>query len=75
MTPKYTHAPRRLPTSGPLGEYNDCLATVKAQIHIMTRNNANVQWLNEVQRMLNRARQNAMDIYPANPDLAYYDDE
>lgn len=75
MTSKFTHAPRRLPINGPLGEYNDCLAIVSDQIRIMKKNNANLEWLNEVQRLINLARQNAMDSNPYNENQEYYDQD
>lgn len=75
MTAKFTHAPRPLPQNGPLGEYNDCLTKVKEQIRIMASNNANLQFLNEMQRMINSARQNALESNPYNENREYYDGE
>lgn len=57
--PPFYHSPRPLPRHGDLGIYNDCLATVKEQIHRMQGNAAVLEWLNEVQRCLNRARREA----------------
>jgi hypothetical protein len=74
MSRNYTKAPSPLPTTGPLGEYNDCLARVKEQIRIMANNHATLQWLNEVQRLINTARQNALETDHLDTGREYYDD-
>ena len=76
MTTTFTHVPGPLPQYGPLGVYNDCLAKVKEQIRIMASNNANLQWLNEMQHLINSARQKALDSnYYNEENREYYDGE
>jgi hypothetical protein len=53
--------------------YDTCLVVVKEQIEVMLRENplAAMQWLNEVQRLLNRAR-DEIATQPVNQDRDIY---
>lgn len=53
--------------------YDACLGAVKENIDIMLRENplAALQWLNEVQRLLNRAR-DELSSYPVNQERDVY---
>lgn len=61
--PPFYHSPRPLPRHGDLGLYNESLAAVKEHIHRMQHKPAVLEWLNEVQRCLNRARRAAEESF------------
>lgn len=57
-------------------QYDKCLASVKEQLDIMSRQHplAALQWLNEVQAMLNRAR-DTIRMSEVNEARQFYTDD
>ena len=69
----FRHSKPPLSRTGDLGLYNDCLTKVKEQIQLMHGKAAVLEWLNEVQRCLNIARQQALEFPVIMEEREHYD--